>query len=433
MRAAALRFGQRRLRLQSSHHCATQYRHASLTRAISRGVRKGQKSAEDRRRGYDDLSVYKTGRKSAPVNRDEEQGRDGWSGDTQSQSHGHGHSYRPTINTQADYSVEAPRTIPYTAADSEFLYGLHSVEAALKANRRTFHKLFVYAAEDGGVRSLEEKELYRLVRKANIEPIRVGGPEWKQKLSQMAAGRAHNGFVLEASPLPTPLIKSLDEVEYAGAPWKAQVDGDVPLHPFHPKADNRYPLLLLLDAITDTGNIGAILRSAYYFGVDAIIRPEFGSASTAAMLKASAGAAEIFPIFRIRNEVDFLLSSQANGWHISSAVPPDAEVRVATARRLQPAASRQTPDRILESKPMVLILGNEGEGVRPKLSRISDSFSSIQDAPGVHDGVDSLNVSVAAAVLMRDFLKPFLIPGQSLRSGEVALPVKGKVREQDIF
>ncbi|RMZ88732.1 hypothetical protein DV736_g4048, partial [Chaetothyriales sp. CBS 134916] len=109
------------------------------------------------------------------------------------------------------------------------------------------------------------------------------------------------------------------------------------------------------------------------------------------MLKASSGAAEFIPIFRIRNKVEFPESSQDHGWHISTAVAPDAQVRITGSRRPQSEASRQTSERILESQPTILILGNEGTGVRQKLMKLSDRFVSIQDAPGAHEGVDSLN------------------------------------------
>ncbi|RMD42326.1 hypothetical protein DV735_g2778, partial [Chaetothyriales sp. CBS 134920] len=309
------------------------------------------------------------------------------------------------VNTNND-------VVAIQAADSEFLYGLHSVEAAIRAKRRKLHKLYVYSSEDGGIWSDAEKALYRRAVNARLDIVRVGGPEWKQKLGQLAGGRAHNGFVLEASPIPIPILHSLGSVEYAGASWEAQLSEAATSPPsatnLVPKAEGRFPLLLLLDAVTDTGNIGAILRSAYFFGLDGIIIPEFGSSSTANMLKASSGAAEYMPLFRIRNEVEFLELSQENGWHISTSIAPDAQVRITGLRRPQPVTSRQTPERILESQPTILILGNEGVGVRPKLTRVSDSFTSIQDACGLHDGVDSLNVSAAAAILMRDLVKPFL-------------------------
>ncbi|RMZ85351.1 hypothetical protein DV737_g840, partial [Chaetothyriales sp. CBS 132003] len=385
------------------------FRNASLTGAISRGIREGQKSAENRRGTYEDLANHAGRQWISPA--DQERGLAG----RERRSHQRqGH---------LGYLTEAPRTTPYTAADSEFLYGLHSIEAAIRAKRRKVYKLYVYASEDGGVRSDAEKALYRLAAKAKIDIVRVGGPDWKQKLNQLAGGRAHNGFVLEASPIPVPTLHSLGSVEYAGAAWQAQLSGGATsTTSLLSKAENRFPLLLLLDAVTDTGNIGAILRSAYFFGLDGIIVPEFGSSNTANMLKASSGAAEFMPIFRIRNEVEFLESSQDNGWHISTAVAPDAEVRVAGSRRPQTAASRQTRERILESQPTILILGNEGTGVRQKLMRLSDSFISIQDAPGMHEGIDSLNVSVAAGILMRDLVKPFFV-----------LQHRGKARSQTRF
>ncbi|RMZ91381.1 hypothetical protein DV736_g1395, partial [Chaetothyriales sp. CBS 134916] len=393
---AAWRVRPRSLGEAQSFSVRSPFRNASLTGAISRGIREGQKSAENRRGTYEDLTNHARRQWSSPMDHER-----GFPERARRPHQRRGH---------LGYLTDAPRTTPYTAADSEFLYGLHSIEAAIRARRRKLYKLYVYASEDGGVRSDAEKGLYRQAANAKIEIVRVGGPEWKQKLSQLAGGRAHNGFILEASPIPILTLHSLGSVEYAGAPWQAQLsEGATSSTSLLPKAENRFPLLLLLDAVTDTGNIGAILRSAYFFGLDGIIVPEFGSTSTANMLKASSGAAEFMPIFRIRNEVEFLESSLDSGWHISTAVAPDAQVRVTGSRRPQSAGSRQTSERILESQPTILILGNEGTGVRQKLMKLSDSFMSIQDAQGIHEGVDSLNVSAAAAILMRDLVKPFLV------------------------
>lgn len=51
------------------------------------------------------------------------------------------------------------------------------------------------------------------------------------------------------------------------------------------------------------------------------------------------------------------------------------------------------------------MLGNEGEGLRPALQKLADGVASIENMGGSEDGVESLNVSVAAALLMKDFLR----------------------------
>ena len=436
-----------------------QTRHASLTGAISRGLREGQNSAESRRGAYNEVKenhsrrwipATRSGNDAAEQRRndrprrsshpyrdshdpqfDEIQQRQQLPNDhafrlrrspagrdmDMDECHDAGPaSWQRSSSKQLDYITEAPRGTPYTFADSEFVYGTYAVDAAIRARRRKLHKLYVYAAEDGGVRSDVEKNLQRLATKAGITVVNVGGPEWKQKLSQLAGGRAHNGFVLEASPLPIPKLKSCNEVEYAGAKLSIVLDDGTTMD-IEAKSDRRFPLLLLLDSVTDPGNVGAVLRSSYFFGIDGVLTTEFGSsAATSVIAKASAGSAEFMPTFRVRNEVDFLRSSQENGWHIATAMASDAQIWVPGNRRPRPASSKATPDRILDFKPTILVLGNEGDGVRPKLSKLSDSYLSIQDAPGAHSGLDSLNVSVAAAILMRDLVGPFLLPNRSKES-----------------
>lgn len=319
--------------------------------------------------------------------------------------------------------VDAPPSIPYTEAASEFLYGTFSVISALSAQKRKLHKLYLWCGEDGRLVDGDDQVtvIVRLAKKANVPILRVAG-NWDRMLDRMSDKRPHNGIVLEAGAIPKIAAKSLRKVSAPGEPI------EVILQSMHPeekaalgvKADSqnleleatktRYPFMLWLDKVTDTGNLGAILRSAYFMGVDAIIMPRHGTASlTAIAIKASAGAAERVPIILINNETDFLISCKENGWKFYAAGSGESKSTVKPQKHRKEAEDSTdnslagAPEAALKHNPCVLMLGNEGEGLRPFLQRLAHYNISIPSARS--DGVvDSLNVSVAAALLAHNFL-----------------------------
>lgn len=394
--------------LRKGADCAirVQTRRISLTGAIERGLRKGQQSLDGR---HDDH----TGPARA-------QGRGGHSAGTS------GYRSRDKDRVRNDYEHQnsavghGSQSLPYTTAASEFIYGTFAVNAAVKAGRRRLYKLYIHTHEDGRD-SIGTEALRRRAEAAGVEVIRAQGSGWRQRLDRAAEGRPHNGYVLEASPIPVLPVTELHEMQATADPLRAQL---VPLSQEEEavrtafRAVNgiatvaargkqiRYPILLLLDRVTDLGNLGAILRSAYYFGVNAVILLDHGTAPLSAVtVKASAGAAELIPIFRIKDETGFIKKSKENGWHFVAAIAPEDTPLISNSVEIP---QHDTLGDTLRQKPTVLMLGNEAEGLRPRIARMSNSTVSIEDAYGKHEGVDSLNVSVAAAILMRDLLRPFL-------------------------
>ncbi len=141
------------------------------------------------------------------------------------------------------------------------------------------------------------------------------------------------------------------------------------------------PLLCLLDQVTDPRNLGAVLRSAAGAGATGVVLPAHGAAVvTPAVCRASAGAVEHVPVAVVPNLARYL-----------------AEVK---GPRLWAYAAAADGDERLWSLDLrdgvALVLGAEGKGVRPLVRRTCDATVAIPLAPGV----ESLNVSVAAAVLL---------------------------------
>jgi 23S rRNA (guanosine2251-2'-O)-methyltransferase len=152
------------------------------------------------------------------------------------------------------------------------------------------------------------------------------------------------------------------------------------------------PFLVALDEVTDVQNLGAVCRTAEVAGATGVVIPERRSAEvTPAVCKASAGAVEHLPIARVRNLADFLTDAKAAGaWTYGAA------------------AGATTPYRSPDYRGgVVLVLGAEGRGLRPRVASMCDDLVSLP----VKGKLDSLNVSAAAAVLMYEILQQRLDTG----------------------
>jgi 23S rRNA (guanosine2251-2'-O)-methyltransferase len=139
--------------------------------------------------------------------------------------------------------------------------------------------------------------------------------------------------------------------------------------------------ILYLDRVTDPRNMGAVLRSAAAFGVSGLIVPASESAPlNTAAVKASAGAALLIPVVRVGNPADTLDGMREMGYWIIGA---DGSA---------PKSFTETE----WSRSVVLALGSEDRGLAADILAVCDEVVSIPMAAGF----DSLNVSVAAAILM---------------------------------
>jgi 23S rRNA (guanosine2251-2'-O)-methyltransferase len=146
------------------------------------------------------------------------------------------------------------------------------------------------------------------------------------------------------------------------------------------------PLLVALDEVTDPQNLGAVCRTAEVAGATGVILPRRRSAEvTPAVCKASAGAVEHLAIAQVRNLADFL-----------------ADAKAAECWCYGAAAGARTAYRAPDYRGgVVLVLGAEGKGLRP---RVRDACDDLVALP-VRGRIDSLNVSAAAAVLMYEILQ----------------------------
>ena len=195
-------------------------------------------------------------------------------------------------------------------------------------------------------KELEKKEYSRLM-KMGFEVKRIPN-EAAQKMCKNAS---HQGFL-------------------------AEVD-DYQLQPYDFFLDKKF--VLVLSGLTDIGNIGAIVRSAYALGVNAIIACGVKSLPLEHIMRTSTGALIDMP-FAIENNVHDVL----NDFKMSGFTSYGADMNGMDIRETR------------IDKKKVLVLGSEGEGLSSRVVSKLDCAVSIKMS---HD-FDSLNVSVAAAILM---------------------------------
>jgi 23S rRNA (guanosine2251-2'-O)-methyltransferase len=186
-----------------------------------------------------------------------------------------------------------------------------------------------------------------------------GGPrvhvKLDRELSEAAGTRDHQGVVARVAPY-----------RYADA---------------HELAQQPSPLLVCLDRVTDPRNLGAVARSAEGAGATGIVVPAHGSALvTPAVCRSSAGAVEHVPIAVVQNLARYL--GEVKGPHLW--------VYGAAGEAGKPMWETDLTGGV------AFVFGAEGRGLRPLVRRTCDELVSIPLA----GTVESLNVSVAAAVLL---------------------------------
>ncbi|MBN6035048.1 23S rRNA (guanosine(2251)-2'-O)-methyltransferase RlmB [Amycolatopsis sp. 195334CR] len=154
------------------------------------------------------------------------------------------------------------------------------------------------------------------------------------------------------------------------------------------------PLLVALDGVTDPRNLGAVIRSAAAFGAHGVVLPGRRSAGmTAVAWRTSAGTAAKLPVAMATNLTRQLKSWAADGLMI---VGLDAD------------GSMDIDELNLATDPLVVVLGSEGRGLSRLVRETCDATVSIPMAAGV----ESLNASVAAGVLLAEVARLRRVTGR---------------------
>ena len=233
--------------------------------------------------------------------------------------------------------------------------------------------------------------------------------------------------MLECSKLPAPPVLSLGKPDTRTNILPLSLDRqsaeDVAVHGAPAAVPTltkswRHPFVVMLDGIIDPGNLGSILRTAHFYGVDAVaVATNTCAPLDSVAVKASSGACEAVRVFALPKPSGFIYDSVKNGgWRIYAASPaPSGPSNSSSSFTPSNKAARRTTsaaiavDSPLAKHPCVLMLGAEGEGLRANLVRRADVLVSVEQGERAAEtrdvGVESLNVGVAAGVLMESFLR----------------------------
>jgi predicted rRNA methylase len=240
---------------------------------------------------------------------------------------------------------------------TQLIYGQHAVRAALKYDPTHIVEVWLE-------RRRADPRTQRLVDglQALSVPLHQVG---KRQLDELVGGESHQGVVVRyAGPSPQgeqALAHYLDELQ-------------VP------------PLLLILDQVQDPHNLGACLRTADAAGVHALIAPRDRAVGlTPAVHKVASGAAGRLPFFQVTNLARTLRDLRERGiWLVGAAGEAEQELYEADL-----------------TGPLGLVMGAEESGLRRLTREHCDALVRIP----MLGGVESLNVSVAAGVLLYEAVR----------------------------
>lgn len=277
----------------------------------------------------------------------------------------------------------------------DVVYGVSPVLAAMEAGRRTIHALYLQQGAEASRHRKDKTAVVEAMQRAEEMGIQVINAS-KHDLNMVCDNRPHQGMVLDASFIDFEPLESM--------PWTQELwGGDI---------DERAqpPVWLCLDEVVDPQNFGAALRSALFLGASGILTCKRNSSPlTGVVSKASSGAMELMPVHSCKSLPATLAEARNRGWTVVGAA---AIADAVDCYSYQP------------SGPVILVMGNEGYGLRTTVTQQCDVMLRITSGdmsshPVLAQGlggavrakaaqklVDSLNVSVATGILLHQLLNP---------------------------
>jgi 23S rRNA (guanosine2251-2'-O)-methyltransferase len=233
----------------------------------------------------------------------------------------------------------------------ELIFGVNPVKESLQGTRGAFNLYVQISATDHRVESI--------IRLAEERGVAVHRRD-KGDLTRMCASSHHQGIALEVEP-----FAYADFDELLALTGQSGASG----------------FILVLDAIQDPHNLGALIRSAACAGVNGVVIPKNRACGiTAAAEKTSAGAVETVPVAMVTNIAQALETMKKLGYWVYGL----------------DGAARQSVYKTDFSGNVALVVGGEGEGIRQLVRKQCDVVMSIPQ----YGGVSSLNASVAGGIAL---------------------------------
>ena len=264
--------------------------------------------------------------------------------------------------------MKRTRPGPGARALSE-LFGVNPVLEALRAARRPIQEIIIAS----GAKDARLRELIELANARNI-PIHYAQ---RTELDRVTGNASHQG-----------VLARVGTAKYTEADTLFDLIKD---------RDGRQtePLFVVLDGVEDPHNLGAVLRTAECAGVDGVFVPERRAAGLSeTVAKASAGAVEHVQVARVTNLsrlIDEL--KERNVWVVGAAA--EAEMNYTEWDWTRPSA---------------IVLGGEGAGLHRLVREHCDALIGIP----VRGKIESLNVSVAAGIILYEVLRQRQVKGKNL-------------------
>ncbi|MFN0118566.1 MAG: 23S rRNA (guanosine(2251)-2'-O)-methyltransferase RlmB [Elusimicrobiota bacterium] len=239
---------------------------------------------------------------------------------------------------------------------TDLIYGRWPVREAME--RGTVLKLFFAK----GISGSNVDEMMQLAKEKRSIIYWVE----RKQLDQMTNDENHQGMLAQVPPFA---FADLEDI------WDAAL-----------ARPHKGVSVLFLDGIMDPHNLGSILRSAVFFGVSGVIIPKWRAAGiTSTVVRSSAGAARLIPIGQVANLATAMEMGKERGfWFVGADVDGNS------------LKSSDIPN------PFGLVMGSEGEGIHHLIRKKCDYLVKIDGALG-RQGIDSLNVGVAAGILLHQF------------------------------
>lgn len=232
---------------------------------------------------------------------------------------------------------------------SKYIYGINTVKETIEKSKRRVYRLII--------ENTSGSKLMNIIKLANKKKIPVQFAP-KRLLDKLSSNSNHQNIILE-----------IDEVRFYSIDEALKED-----------AERKNLCYLAVDSVTDPHNFGSIIRNAVCLGFSAIIfSQDRNSQITPTVEKVASGAVELIKFIRVVNLNTSLDYLKEKGFWVYGSSPNGSDIRG-----------------IKFNFPLVLVVGSEGEGIRIKTLERCDDIVSI---PQIKD-FDSLNVSVASAILM---------------------------------